>query len=206
MPEIAEFTLDATLPHDAKSVIQREDGDLIIEGYASDFGIDRQDEAFEPGAFSKGIEAFLSGTAPLLYHHHNDQQLGRVLELEPRSDGLWMKAIVAKPAATSPLLDTYEKIRRGMMRGLSVRGFFRKRSGPGGTRIHEADLAEISVTPIPVNPRTLFEVAQKAFDEADEDLEAEAAALRARLQAKFDDAQKALDDLVTTAGSVLGHE
>jgi hypothetical protein len=31
-------------------------------------------------------------------------------------------------------------------------------------RIHEAGLREISVTPLPVNPRTMFVVAAKAFE------------------------------------------
>jgi HK97 family phage prohead protease len=155
-----EFVLDTLL---SEKAVQdpADNGDLMIEGYAADIGIDRQGEFFEPQAFEASIQEFLDSNPVLLYHHHNDQQLGMVKALESRPDGLWMKAVVPRPAETSPLLDVYEKMKRGMMRGLSVRGLFHRR--PGTSRIYKADLAEISVTPFPVNPRTLFAVAQKAY-------------------------------------------
>lgn len=169
--ERAEFYLDAVpASPDGKAVEETEDGDLIIEGTASDFSLDREGEAFAPGAFQKAIQDFLAGGAPLLYHHHNDQQLGRVLDLRPEPDRLYFKAIVPKPAESSPLADVYTKIKRGMMRTVSVRGFFEKAANG---LIEKADLAEISVTPLPVNPRALFAVAQKAFAEDDFELSPE---------------------------------
>ena len=101
-----------------------------------------------------------------------------------------MKAVVAKPAESSPLLDVYNKIQRGMMKGLSVRGFFKRREGAKPARIYHADLAEISVTPFPVNPRTLFAVGQKAFEP--EPTDEELAALRAHLQTRYDESEKLL--------------
>jgi hypothetical protein len=51
------------------------------------------------------------------------------------------------------------------MKAVSVAGIFKRRMGEDGRpRIYEADLSEISVTPFPVNPRALFTVAQKAFE------------------------------------------
>jgi HK97 family phage prohead protease len=153
-----DFTLDALLP-DRKAVA--DDGSIIIEGYASDIGLDRQDEMFEDGAFTKAIEKFLSTNPVLLYHHDAGKALGRVLELEPHpGKGLWMKAVIDPPAQGSWAEDVFEKVKRGTIKGLSVGGrFFRPTKG----RISRADLMEISVTPLPVNPRTLFAVAQKAF-------------------------------------------
>lgn len=165
MDEAREFFLDVALP-EGKAV--EADDDLIIEGYASDFDPDREDEAFEPGCFAKGVSDFLAGQASLLYHHHNDQQLGQVLELDQRPDGLWMKAVIPKPADSSPLLDIYNKVKRGMMKGVSVRGFFKRRQTPAGPRIYQADIAEISMTPFPVNPRALVAVAAKAYLGVDE--------------------------------------
>jgi HK97 family phage prohead protease len=158
----ADFTLDALADIGAKAV-EDDSGDLIIEGLASDVGLDREDEAFEPGAFSKGIDAFLAGTAPLLYHHHNDQQLGTVTELVPTDTGLNFKAVVARPPESSPLFHVYTLIKRGMMNAVSVRGRFKKAVSGTKTLISEADIFELSVTPLAVNPRTLFEVTSKAF-------------------------------------------
>jgi hypothetical protein len=36
-------------------------------------------------------------------------------------------------------------------------------------KIYEVDFQELSVTPLPINPRTMFEVAGKAFEAAEED-------------------------------------
>lgn len=180
----APFELDL-LAADAKAVQEREDGDLVIRGLASDIGLDRQDEAFEPGAFQKAIANFLGGQASLLYHHQNDFQIGQVTGLEQTPNGLEFTAVVPRPT-DAKALDIYTKIKRGMMKAVSVRGRFKRRKGPDGLpRIYEADLHEISVTPLPVNPRTLFAVAAKAFEAGPS--EAEQAAIREYLTARTDE-------------------
>lgn len=161
----ATFETDAYL--DAKSQVSTADnGDVIIEGMASDWGVDDQDELFEPGAFKAGIDKFLTTNPALLYHHDGGKALGQVLELKETPQGLHMKARIDAPAAGSWAEDIVNKVKRGTIRGLSVRGKFRRRMGVDGLpRIHEAGLREISVTPLPVNPRTMFAVAAKAFDD-----------------------------------------
>lgn len=162
-----EATFDTEAYLDAKSqVTETADGDVIIEGMASDWGVDDQDELFEQGAFKKGIDNFLSTNPALLYHHDGGKALGQVLELRETSKGLHMKARIDAPAPGSWAEDIVNKVKRGTIRGLSVRGKFRRRIGADGIpRIHEAGLREISVTPLPVNPRTMFAVAAKAFDD-----------------------------------------
>lgn len=158
----AEFNLGVTLPLE-KGLTEREDGDLIIEGLAADYSIDRQGEAFAPGCFEKAIGKFLERGAPLMYHHQHDKQLGQVLDLQSRADGLFIKAIIPKPADGSPLVDIYNKIKRGMMKGVSVFGSAERAMTPDGMRIVDTDLQEISITPMPVGPNSLIGVAQKAF-------------------------------------------
>lgn len=160
----AQFNLGVTLPLE-KGLTEREDGDLIIEGLAADYSIDRQGEAFVPGCFEKAIGKFLERGAPLMYHHKHDQQLGQVLDLQSRADGLFIKAIIPKPADGSPLADIYNKIKRGMMKGVSVFGTAIREMTPDGPRIVDTDLQEISITPMPVGPNALIGVAQKAFPE-----------------------------------------
>ena len=156
LQQTADFRLDT------KAVIREEDGDLFIEGFASDFDEDRDGEAFEPGAFDAGVKTFLEQNPVLLYHHDFGKALGQVETLEKRPGGLWMRARIDKPAG-GWASDVYEKIRKGTIRGLSVGGKFYRRMTEKGPRIFNVDLIEVSVTPTPANPRTLFAVAGKSF-------------------------------------------
>src|SRR5688500_2800379 len=127
--------------------------------------MDRENEAFLPGVFQKSIDKFLAAGGPLVFQHRPQLgQLGQVTALDPTPNGLFMKAIIPKPADSSPLADIYQKIKRRMMRGLSASGPCKRVMTRGGPRISEIDLQEISVTAVPVNPRTLFAVATKALE------------------------------------------
>lgn len=182
----------ATFILDTKAVLKEDNGDeLVIEGYASDFENDRQDEAFLPGAFDSAIKSFMENPA-LLYHHDYSKALGRVTELRKDEKGLFMRAVIDKPSAGSWAEDIFNKVRSGTIKGLSVGGrFFRKTTVGGEQRIHKADLMEISVTPMPVNPRTLFAVAGKAFDSQDDSPISDADI--ARLDAILDTVEASLD-------------
>lgn len=182
----ANFNLGVTLPLE-KGLTEGEDGDLIIEGIAADYSIDRQGEAFVPGCFEKAIGKFLERGGPLMFHHKHDMQLGQVLDLQSRQDGLFIKALIPKPADGSPLVDIYNKIKRGMMKGVSVFGTAVRQMTPDGPRIVDTDLQEISITPMPVGPNALIGVAQKAFpDDFETDLsESDAADLRSWFEERY---------------------
>jgi HK97 family phage prohead protease len=169
----------ATFEFGIKAVEVHEDdsGDLIIEGYASDFLTDRDAEAFEPGAFERGLKAYLDSNPILLYHHDPSKQLGVVEAAAVDGKGMPIRARIPKPPSGSWAEHVYGLVKRGMMRGFSVGGAFQRRLTPDGPRIFDVDLQEISVTPLPVNPRTLFNVAGKAFEApAEEDPYADAKA------------------------------
>lgn len=168
MKTSADFRLDFVLDRKAQ-INEGDDGELYIEGFASDFGTDRDGEAFEDGAFQKSMDAFLRTNPVLLYHHKFDQALGQVVDFEHKPDGMWVKARVDPAEPGTILADVVNKIKRGTIRGFSVGGKFHRRRTPAGPRIHTADIIEISVTPTPVNPRTLFAVAGKAFGEDSEE-------------------------------------
>lgn len=170
----APFQADSYL--DTKAQVSTTDsGTVVIEGMASDWGLDDQDEMFEPGAFQKGIDAFLSTNPVLLYHHDGAKALGRVTDLTETPTGLKMRAEIDPPAQGSWAEDIVNKVKSGTIRGLSVRGKFRRRPNADGgvAKIYEAGLREISVTPLPVNPRTMFAVAAKAFEDSPYDVTAE---------------------------------
>lgn len=185
----ADFNLGVSLPLE-KALTETVDGDLLIEGLAADYSVDRQGEAFQPGCFEKAIGKFLERGGPLMYHHKHDQQLGQVTALESRADGLFIKATIPKPADGSPLGDIYNKIKRGMMKGVSVFGQCKREMTPNGMRIVDTDLQEISITPMPIGPNTLIGVAQKAFpaDFTEAALSAEEEAdLRKHFDRRYDD-------------------
>jgi HK97 family phage prohead protease len=159
------FVLDVGLPT-AKSL---DDGDIVIEGYAADFEIDRQSEKFLAGAFDAAVEKASLGEIPLLLEHNNNQQLGLVEKLKCDERGLWMRGRIAAKAVSDAFEGAkgkVELIRRGMMKGLSVRGHSWGRMTPNGPEIGHIDLAEISITPVPVQPGALFAVTKKSLEYA----------------------------------------
>lgn len=163
--QVAEFRYDFFLDSKAQQVTEDENGDLIIEGYASDYGLDRQEEAFEPGAFEEGLKSFMETNPIMLYHHKFDHALGRFVDARIDQKGLWVKGVVDKPEPGTWAADVFNKIKKGTIKAFSVGGIFKRRMTAKGPRIFKCDLGEISVTPLPVNPRTTFAVVgAKAFE------------------------------------------
>jgi HK97 family phage prohead protease len=162
MSEQARITLTGVAE---KAVASATTGDLEIEGWLARYGVpDRQQELFLPGAFANAVEAVKNGRVPILYQHEDGKQLGQIVELEEKAEGVWMRGIVPKPTAEWAV-DVYEKLKRGMVTGLSSKGMFTKKLLPGGgAMIADVDLFEGSVTPVAVEPGATIEmVAQKAF-------------------------------------------
>lgn len=170
MKDSAPFTFDFALDSDVS--IELEGKALRIEGYAAGFNRDREGEAFMPGVFDTAFEKYFERNPILCYHHHTDQALGVVEEAKLDGKGLFVKARLDDPEPGTPLADVYNKVKSGTIKGFSVGGIFRRKMTPHGPRIHSADVAEISVTPVPMEPGSLFALAGKAFGN---DLEQEAA-------------------------------
>lgn len=200
----APFQLDSTIDT-AKSAVVEHDGDLFIEGWASTVGADRAGDLVEPGAFDTAIEKFLSTNPILLYNHDIGKALGQVVEMQSRPQGLWVKARVDKPAPGSWAEDIVSKIAKGTIKAFSVRGKMWRPDGrlaaaprDGGGRVNRVDLYEISATPLPVEPGSLFSVTQKAFDisiPAEEIPEEEARAIADYIRSRFDHLEQAYSDL-----------
>lgn len=175
MKDSAPFTFDFAL--DSNATLEELEGKALrIEGYAAGFDRDREGEAFERGVFDQGLEKYFERNPILCYHHHTDQALGVVEEAKLDGKGLFVKARLDDPEPGTPLADVYNKVKSGTIKGFSVGGIFKRRMTPHGPRIHTADIAEISVTPVPMEPGSLFALAGKAFG-TDPDLEAQLAQL-----------------------------
>jgi HK97 family phage prohead protease len=187
MKDTASFTFDFAL--DGKAVVEAEsDGRLRVEGYAAGFDRDREGEAFMPQVFERGLAKYFQTNPILCYHHHTDQALGVVEEARLDGKGLFVKAVLDNPEPGTQLADVWNKVKSGTIKGFSVGGIFKRMMTPQGPRIHEADVAEISVTPVPMEPGSLFALAGKAFG-TDTELE---------------DAITALDGLFSTLEGLAG--
>jgi HK97 family phage prohead protease len=174
----AAFTYDTVIDAKSVKITETDDGDLIVEGWATDFDPDRDDEAFEPGAFDQGVKSYLETNPVLLYNHRfgpsNAVLLGAVEKIERRvmdsksgKQGMWIRAVVARAEPNTEAADAYNKVKRGMLRGFSFGGKFYRRMVSGATKIWKADIMETSLTPVPANPRALGVVAAKAFSDDD---------------------------------------
>jgi len=139
-----------------------EGNDLYIEGYASDFDIDRDGEYIAPGALQKALDKYMTNPV-LCYHHKMSEAMGQVVEARVDGKGLWIKARVDQPEPGTEAANRFRQVAKGTLRGFSIGGFFKKAAERGRTLINEIDLVEISLTPTPVNPRTLGTVVGKAL-------------------------------------------
>src|SRR5215211_5374975 len=167
-PHNVPFYLDVSTK--ALPAVELDNGSLLIEGMALTFDLDREDERFweSNGSLWQGIQRFLSGNAPLAYHHQYDKIIGRMLSAERAPTGIRVKALVDYQPETSPLRFIYEGIRNQRLNHLSLGGVFKREVGPDGLpQIIDADFLELSVTGVPAakNGATTFQIiAQKALN------------------------------------------
>jgi HK97 family phage prohead protease len=167
MKTSAPFTWDFAL--DGKAVAA--DGGLVVEGYAANFDLDRQNEAFLPGAFESALDRYLTTNPVVCYAHKLDRAMGQVLSAKLDGKGLFVKARIDEAEPNTEAADVYRKVESGTIRGFSVGGVFHRKQTPAGPRIHECDLREISIAPVPVSPESIYKLAGKAFGD-DPDLDA----------------------------------
>ncbi len=135
---------------------------FIIEGFASTPDIDDYNEVVEPEAFRKLLPRFREFPILLRMHDFWGVPVGKVLEAEIRSGGLWVKALVSEAAPDIQVL-----IKEGILRAFSVgfRGKVHEEDSAEDARPRitwkEVELLELSIVSIPANRRALFEQASK---------------------------------------------
>lgn len=166
--DLLRFEADLGFVRDSKAITEDEyeqykqylsEGDLLIAGWGANFELDREDEAFMPEAFDRGLKAFLAGEATLAYHHKHDTALGKVLDAKRvEGKGVRIVARVDHQPESSPIRNLYEQVKKGTLNALSCGGFFKRVMTNGGPRISEVDLTEWSITPVPVGRGCNFAV------------------------------------------------
>jgi HK97 family phage major capsid protein/HK97 family phage prohead protease len=134
-------------------------GTLVIEGYASTWAKDRDGDEIVKSAFDKSLPDYLNDNPVLLKDHDRHQVLGRVTKAMTDNIGLKIRAEVPRPEAgeESWKFSTYNDIKRGLRRALSIGGVFTRGKDAFKT-IYEVALYEISNIAVPSNPKSLFAV------------------------------------------------
>lgn len=128
---------------------------MKISGYAAVFGnIDSGNDIILPEAFNKTIADRPPQTLPLLWNHNgNALPIGRIVNVTPDSRGLKFNAELFPEQWAKAAGIAKDYLERGGI-GSSI-GFITRESetrADGVRVIKRADLFEISLTPIPMNP------------------------------------------------------
>jgi HK97 family phage prohead protease len=140
-------------------------GDLIIEGYANTWVQDRDFEVILRTAFDATIEPFLRKNPILLWQHNHDWPFGQFADLFTDETGLACVAYVRQPQPGEEAwrIGAYNDVRAGIVRTLSIGGWFTREIIDNQIAVTNVDLFEISVVSVPSNPDSIFEAAVKSI-------------------------------------------
>lgn len=140
---------------------------VIIEGYANKFNSDAYNERMDP--LSVKLERFKQNPI-LLFNHDMNYPVGRVVAVEPREDGLFVKAAVS-PSSHEKVAYVRELVADGTLCTFSVRfageQVVEDPEVAGGKLIKDWELQEVSIVSIPAQPDSTFSLAgAKSLGEA----------------------------------------
>lgn len=143
------------------------DSAVIIEGYANKFNSDAYNERMDP--MSVKLERFKQNPI-LLFNHDMNYPVGRVVEVESREDGLYVKAAVS-PSGHEKIAYVRELVADGTLCTFSVRfageQVVEDPDVAGGKLIKDWELQEVSIVSIPAQPDSTFSLAgAKSLGEA----------------------------------------
>ncbi|MEZ5937557.1 MAG: HK97 family phage prohead protease [Hyphomonadaceae bacterium] len=135
----------------------RPEQDLLIEGYASLFGVeDLAGDVVRAGAFARSLAR--REMAPMLFQHAAGRVAGRWTTMREDGVGLFVRGLVT--GETQAGRTAQRLIRDGALDGLSI-GFIARDWTPrtvAGRLLREIDLREVSLVATPMAPRARFRI------------------------------------------------
>lgn len=146
---------------------------VVIEGYANYNAMDRVKERMDTKTVL--LDNFKNNPI-LLFNHDMDYPCGKVIELDPRDDGLYVKARVSG-SNHSKIAYIRELVLEGVLKAFSIRydvdnykeSFVDDPDNKGGTLIKNWELQELSIVTIPCQQDSLFSLSGvKSLGEARE--------------------------------------
>ena len=140
---------------------ERANGDLVLDGYANTWAVDRDDERFARKAFEEAIDRYMLN--PVICLDHNRRQPIGAMTVRPVLDdtGVRVRGICPKPDDRSEPwhIKAWKDIRDGVRRTFSVGGVFHRSKSDIGL-IEAMDWVETSVVTVPANPYSVFVAAE----------------------------------------------
>lgn len=135
--------------------------DGSIEGLAAGYGnVDRGSDRIMPGAATKSLAE--RPRVPMLLYHDQTRPVGVWSALNESADGLHAKGRFAM--STTAGREAHALAKDGALAGLSIGFLPTQHKWAGDVReLHEIDVLEISLTPVPMNARAVIRTV-KAFD------------------------------------------
>ena len=144
--------------------------DVKIMGLASDFALDRDHEMIKPGAYRKTLEQFQKNPVMLTDHANKTAHVvGSYSQIREDANGLHVEGLLSNAPDEFTTRIRF-LVAEKHLKAFSVGGLMRY-NATDYSLIEEVDLFEISLVPIPANPRSLLttmsmniEVAKKSFN------------------------------------------
>lgn len=139
-------------------------GDALLSGYANTWVMDRDFEFVSKQAFDVTLPEYLRKNPIILLQHNHEWPLGQVYDADTDATGLAMDGYVRQPQDRDPdwKHGAFNDILAGILRTLSIGGYFYREIVDGEILVAQIDLFEISVVAVPANPDSIFEATQKA--------------------------------------------
>ena len=139
----------------ALDIVQDPSDALVVQGYASLFGMpDQSGDVVQPGAYKASLKKRSSDRAPvkMLWQHDPTQPIGVWDQVYEDEKGLFVKGRILKEIQTGR--EALALVEAGAVDGLSIgyRTVKSKKNNKGGRDLKELDLWEVSLVTFPMLP------------------------------------------------------
>lgn len=132
------------------------DGSLIVEGIATDSGIDRDEQICDPGWLSKAMPAWFKSGGNIREQHDPKKAAGVAIQYTPKAEGHHIVAHVVDPVSVAKVEG---KVLKGFSFGARGGRVVVDKAAKGG-RIVDGDIYEVSLVDRPANPRCTLTIAK----------------------------------------------
>jgi HK97 family phage prohead protease len=131
---------------------------LLLSGYVSTPTLDRANDVVNPHALKAAVAKYLATNPVLLWQHRLSlPPLGKVLSARIDSRGIFITALLPKPAPGTFAWDVYSAVKNGVARGLSLGGSFYREARRGFAEVTNMELREMSLCSLSVGHDTLVD-------------------------------------------------
>lgn len=137
-----------------------DDGSVYIEGWANKSVVDRGKDLIPKKAWKTDN---YKKNPIVLFNHNHDMPIGKMMAVEPREEGLFIKGRIAK--SNNPQISMIrDLIQEGILNSMSVGIMVDDEEQKDGVNmIKSAELHEVSIVAVPMNQDSQFELSTKSL-------------------------------------------